>query len=298
MTDAASLKVGVVGLGTMGAPMARHLIAAGHRVTVWNRTRSKEEPLAALGAARAESPAGAAQDADVVLTCVSDDPDLIEVVNGDQGVARTLASGSVLADCSTTSPTLARELAWELGSTGRMIVDAPVSGGSEGAEKGTLTVFVGGSEDAVARALPVLQTFGARITHLGEAGSGQAAKAVNQVVLAGAYAGVAEGVALAERFGLPIDRLLPALSAGAADSWVLRERAQNMVQESYPLGFRTSLHLKDLQIALREATALELPLEVAELVARIEEQLVRAGFGDEDVSNLARHPRRTRRAET
>ncbi len=291
MTDAGTLKVGVVGLGTMGAPMARHLIAAGHQVTVWNRTRAKEEPLAALGAARAGSPAEAADGMDAVLTCVSDDPDLRAVVLGDQGVGQTLPSGAVLVDCSTASPSLARDLAWELAEGGRMFVDAPVSGGSEGAEKGTLTVFVGGSEDSVARAMPVLRTFGARITHLGEAGSGQAAKAVNQVVLAGAYAGVAEGIVLAERFGLPFERLLPALSAGAADSWVLRQRADNMVRGAYPLGFRTSLHLKDVRIALREAAAMDLPLEVASLVAGIEEKLVEAGFGDEDVSNLARHPR-------
>ena len=291
MTDATSLKVGVVGLGTMGAPMARHLIAAGHRVTVWNRTRAKEEPLADPGAPRAESPAAAAEGADAVLTCVSDDPDVRAVVLGDEGAARTLPPGAVLIDCSTASPTLARELAWELGQTGRMFVDAPVSGGSEGAEKGTLTVFVGGAEEAVDRAMPVLSTFGARITHLGEAGAGQAAKAVNQVVLAGVYAGVAEGVVLAERFGLPFERLLPALAAGAADSWVLRQRAGNMVRGRYPLGFRTALHLKDVRIALGEASSMGLPLEVAELVAGIEEKLVDAGYGDEDVSNLARHAR-------
>jgi len=285
------MKVGVVGLGTMGAPMARHLITAGHDVTVWNRTRHREEPLAALGASRAETAAAAAEGADAVLTCVSDDPDLEAVVFGPAGVAATLPAGSVLVDCSTASPSLARDLAERLAVDGRLFADAPVSGGSEGAEKGTLTVFLGGSDEAVALALPVVQTFGARITHLGPAGSGQAAKAVNQVVLAGVYAGVAEGVVLAERFGLPTDALLAALGAGAADSWVLRNRAANMVSGSYPLGFRTSLHLKDVRIALREATTMDLQLDVAQLVAGIEDELVGAGFGDEDVSNLARHVR-------
>jgi 3-hydroxyisobutyrate dehydrogenase len=285
------VKVGVVGLGTMGAPMARHLIEAGHDVTVWNRTRQREERLAALGAARAESPAQAAQGAEAVLTCVSDDPDLKAVVLGPDGVASTLAAGAVLVDCSTASPSLARELAVTLGEQGQLFVDAPVSGGSEGAERGTLTVFVGGSDQAVARAMPVLQAFGSRITHLGAAGSGQAGKAVNQVVIAGVYAGVAEGIVLAERFGLPADSLLEALRAGAADSWVLRNRASNMVNGSYPLGFRTSLHLKDVRIALREAEAMELTLDVAQLVAAAEQQLVTAGFGDEDVSNVARHVR-------
>jgi len=285
------MKVGVVGLGTMGAPMARHLISAGHEVTVWNRTRHREEPLAALGAARAESAATAAAGADAVLTCVSDDPDLEKVVLGADGVASTLPAGAVLVDCSTASPSLARKLAERLAVDGRLFVDAPVSGGSEGAEKGTLTVFLGGSDESVVRAMPVVQAFGARITHLGPAGSGQAAKAVNQVVLAGVYAGVAEGVVLAERFGLPAEALLEALGAGAADSWVLRNRAANMVSGAYPLGFRTSLHLKDVRIALREADALDLPLEVARLVSEVEARLVEAGFGDEDVSNLARHVR-------
>ena len=285
------MKVGVVGLGTMGAPMARHLIEAGHAVTVWNRTRSKEEPLAALGAARAETAAQAAAGADAVLTCVSDDPDLEAVVLGPDGVASTLPVGAVLVDCSTASPTLARKLAAALAEQGRLFVDAPVSGGSEGAERGTLTVFVGGSDEAVARARPVVQAFGSRITHLGPAGSGQAAKAVNQVVLAGAYAGVAEGVVLGEKFGLPAEALLEALGAGAADSWVLRNRGGNMVNSSYPLGFRTSLHLKDIRIALAEAAAMDLPLEVTGLVAGIEDQVIAAGFGDEDVSNLARHVR-------
>jgi 3-hydroxyisobutyrate dehydrogenase len=290
--EGTAMKVAVVGLGTMGAPMARHLIEAGHDVTVWNRTPGRDEPLVELGAHRAGSAAEAAADATAVLTCVSDDPDLEAVVLGPDGVASTLPAGSVLVDSSTASPSLARTLDAELAATGRHFVDAPVSGGSEGAQKGTLTVFLGGTDEAVALAMPVVQAYGSRITHLGPAGAGQAAKAVNQVVLAGVYAGVAEGLVLAERFGLPSAALLEALGAGAADSWVLRNRAGNMVDGSYPLGFRTSLHLKDVRIALREAAALDVPLDVAELVAGIEHRLVEAGFGDEDVSNLARHTRR------
>ncbi len=285
------MRIGVVGLGTMGAPMARHLIKAGHDVTVWNRTRSREEPLADIGATRADSPAAVADGADAVLTCVSDDPDLEAVVQGSDGIASTLPAGAVLVDCSTASPTLARKLAAYLAEDGRLFADAPVSGGSEGAERGTLTVFLGGSDEAVAKAMPVVQAFGARITHLGPAGSGQAAKAVNQVVLAGVYAGVAEGLVLAQRFDLPADALLEALGAGAADSWVLRNRATNMINNTYPLGFRTSLHLKDVRIALREAEPLGITLDVANLVAGVEDKLVEAGYGDEDVSNLARHVR-------
>jgi 3-hydroxyisobutyrate dehydrogenase len=285
------MKVGVVGLGTMGAPMARHLIEAGHSVTVWNRTAAKASPLVEAGAVRGDSPAAVADGADAVLTCVSDDPDLEAVVFGAEGVSSSLPSGAVLVDSSTASPTLARSIASRLAEGGRLFVDAPVSGGSEGAEKGTLTVFLGGSPEAVDRARPIVEAFGSKITHLGPAGSGQAAKAVNQVVLAGAYAGVAEGLVLADRFGLPAEALLEALSGGAANSWVLANRSQNMISSSYPLGFRTSLHLKDVRIALREAASLGLSLEVAALVASIESSLVKAGFGDEDVSNVARHVR-------
>ncbi len=285
------LDVGVIGLGTMGAPMARHLIEAGHRVTVWNRTRSREEPLEAFGASRAASPAVAAEGADVVLTCVSDEPDLRDVVLGPDGIASRLGAGSVLVDCSTVSPTLARELSEHLAGRGRLFVDAPVSGGSEGAQRGALTVFVGGSDAAVEKALPVLRAFGKLITHLGPAGSGQAGKAANQLMLAGVYAGVAEGLVYGLRAGLPMDTLMTALAAGAADSWVLRNRGENMVLGAYPLGFRTSLHLKDVTIGLREASDLGLSLPVAELVAALEERLVAAGFGDEDVSNLARSAR-------
>jgi 3-hydroxyisobutyrate dehydrogenase len=290
------MKVGVVGLGTMGAPMARHLIEAGHEVTVWNRTRAREEPLVARGATSAPSLADVGRAADAVLTCVSDDPDLEAVVlgeggPGEGGLAAGMPAGSVLVDCSTVSPTLARRLAAELESGGRLFVDAPVSGGSEGAERGTLTVFAGGSPEALEAAMPVLEAFGGRITHLGPAGAGQAAKAVNQVIIAGVYASVAEGLVFAERAGLPAPALIEALSAGAADSWVLRNRSANMVASSYPLGFRTSLHLKDLRIALREAESLGVPLDVAALVAGVEDALVTAGFGDEDVSNVARHVR-------
>ena len=284
------MKVGVVGLGTMGAPMARHLVAAGHEVVVWNRTAAKAAPLVALGAVAAASPAAAASAAAAVLTCVSDDPDLEEVVLGPAGIAGALPAGAVLVDCSTGSPSLARRLADAL-APDRHFVDAPVSGGSEGAERGTLTVFAGGSDEAVALAMPVLSAFGSRITHLGPAGSGQAGKAVNQLILAGVYAGVAEGLVYAQAAGLPMDALVEALSAGAADSWVLRNRAGNIASSTYPLGFRTSLHLKDVRIGLREAGSLGLRLDVATLVASIEADVVAAGYGDEDVSNVARHPR-------
>jgi 3-hydroxyisobutyrate dehydrogenase-like beta-hydroxyacid dehydrogenase len=287
------MRVAVVGLGTMGAPMARHLLGAGHEVTVHNRTRERELALAEAGAARAATPAEAAAGAEAVLTCVSDTPDLEQVVFGAGGIAETLPEGGVIVDCSTVSPSATADLASRLEQRGLGLVDAPVSGGSEGAEKGTLTIFVGGRPDHVERARPVLEAFGSRITHLGPSGSGQMAKAVNQVMIAGTYATVGEGIALAQAAGLPLPELLEALSAGAAGSWVLANRAGNMVDDSYPLGFKVSLHRKDVAIALDEARRLGVHLAVSDLVLEEEDELIVEGFGDEDVSALARIAKRS-----
>jgi len=282
------MRIAWIGLGTMGAAMASHLVRAGHDVAVHNRTRSREAPLVALGARGAASPADAAQRAEVVFTCVSDSPDVEHVVLGPTGAIHGMAAGAVLADCSTIAPATSRELAARLVERGLGAVDAPVSGGSEGARRGTLTTFVGGEDEHVARTRPALEAFCRSITHLGPAGAGQAAKAVNQVVIAGTYATMGEALALGAREGLPMDALVAALSAGAAQSWVLENRAGNVISDSFPLGFRTSLHLKDLRIALAEADDLGLPMEVTRLIANWEERLVAAGLGDEDVSNLAR----------
>jgi 3-hydroxyisobutyrate dehydrogenase len=288
------MRVAVIGLGTMGAPMARHLLDAGHELTVHNRTRERELPLAELGAERAGSPAEAARLADAVLTCVSDTPDLEAVLFADDGVVHGLAAGGLVVDCSTVSPSATTGMAARLAEHGIGLVDAPVSGGSEGAENGTLTIFVGGDPEHVQRAGSILEAFGKRITHLGPSGAGQMAKAVNQVMIAGTYATVGEGIALAQAAGLPLPQLLEALSAGAASSWVLANRAQNMVDDSYPLGFKLALHRKDLAIALAEAKRLDLALDVSGLVLSEEDELIGRGHGDEDVSALARLAKGTR----
>jgi 3-hydroxyisobutyrate dehydrogenase-like beta-hydroxyacid dehydrogenase len=285
------MRVAVIGLGTMGAPMARHLLDAGHEVTVHNRTRERELPLAELGAARAGSPREAAAAAEVVLTCVSDSPDLLSVLEGEDGAASGLREGGLVVDCSTVSPAGTAAVAARLAERGIGFVDAPVSGGSEGAERGTLTVFAGGAEADVERARPILDAFSNRITHLGPPGAGQVAKAVNQVMIAGTYASVGEGIALGRAAGLPAEALVQALSAGAAASWVLDNRSANMIADSYPLGFKVNLHRKDLGIALDEAARHGLALAVAQLVAEQEDGLISDGHGDEDVSALARVPR-------
>ena len=285
------MRIAWIGLGTMGSAMAAHLVRAGHGVVVSNRTKGREGPVVEIGAQWADTPAEAAAGATVVFTCVSDSPDVEQVVLGADGVAERMAPGSVLVDCSTISPAMSRELAAALAARGIGAVDAPVSGGSEGAQNGTLTTFVGGEPEHVAIARPALEAFCTTLTHLGPAGAGQAAKAVNQVMIAGTYATLGEALVLGEREGLPMDALVAALSAGAARSWVLENRSDNVIADDYPLGFRLELHLKDLRIALAEAERLGVPMVVTGLIAAQEAALIDAGLGGEDVSNLARLPR-------
>ncbi len=282
------MKIAWIGLGTMGEFMAGHLMDAGHELTVHNRTRDREEALAERGADRAETPAAAARGADLVCICVADSPDVEAVVLGPGGVGEGIKSGAVVLDCSTIAPDTARRVASQLAARDAGAVDAPVSGGSEGARKGQLTAFVGGEDEHVAVARPALEAFCKSITHLGGPGAGQAGKAVNQVLISGTYAALGEGLALGEKEGLPLEALVEALGGGAAGSWILQNRSANVINSTYPLGFRMALHLKDLRIALAEADRLGLPMEVTRLVAEHAQRLVDSGHGDEDSSSLAR----------
>ena len=282
------MKVAFIGMGTMGAPMATRLVEAGFDVTVHNRTREREEGPAAAGAARAASPQEAAAGADVVITMVSDTPDVEAVVLGEEGALHGMKEGSVLIDMSTISPNVTREIAAKLSEKGVEMLDAPVSGGSEGAEKGTLSIMVGGKEEVLERVREVLEPLGQTITFVGPIGSGQVTKAVNQTIIAGTYAAVAEGLAIALAAGVDVEAAHQAVSGGAAGSWVLTNRADNMIRNTYPLGFRTRLHRKDLGIALETARALGVPIPVAAYVEQLETGLVGRGLGDEDVSNIAR----------
>lgn len=286
------MKIAVLGLGTMGAPMAANLIKAGCEVTVHNRTRSREEPLAQLGAARAGSPAAAAAEADVVLSCVSDTPDVEHVLfAGGSGAVHGLRDGGLVIDCSSIAPAATRRFAERFRAKGVGYVDAPVSGGSEGAVRGTLTIMCGGAEDDFARAEPVLQIVGARVTRVGPAGCGQIAKMANQVAISGTFLALAEALTLAYRAGANPERVAAALDGGVAGSWILANRSRKMLNDDYPLGFRTRLHRKDLGIALDAAREFHVPAPVASLVATIEDALIAQGRGDEDMSNLARFVR-------
>ena len=282
------MRIGFIGLGTMGAPMARRLLEAGHDVTVHNRTRQREEPLEALGARRATTPRECARDRELVITMVSDTPDVQAVVLGEEGAVEGMEKGSVLVDMSTISPATTRLIAAALADHGVAMLDAPVSGGSEGAARGTLSIMVGGEGAVLERVRSVLDVLGSTVTHVGPIGSGQVTKAVSQVIIAGTYAAIAEGLALGLAAGIDIEAAHAAVSGGAAGSWGLTNRGPNMIHNHYPLGFRTRLHRKDLGIALASARELGVALPLAAYVEQLETSLVKRGFGDEDVSNIAR----------
>ena len=281
-------RIGFLGLGTMGAAMAANLARAGFSVTAWNRSSDRAPDLADLGVGRAASPGAVAGASDVIVICVSDTPDVEAILFGDDGVAGAARAGQLVIDCSTISPSATRDFAARLAARGVDLVDAPVSGGSEGAQKATLTIFCGGEAPAVERARPILAAMGRTITHVGPSGAGQAVKAVNQVILAGTYLGVAEGIVLAMKAGLDVEQVVEALGGGAAQSWVLTNRSGRMIANDYPLGFKVALHRKDLGIALDLAREMGAQLPVAELAAAFETDLVGNGHADDDMSALAR----------
>jgi 3-hydroxyisobutyrate dehydrogenase len=281
-------RVAFLGLGTMGAAMAANVARAGFPLTVWNRTAGRATELVELRATEAPTAAEAAAAADVVVVCVSDTADVEAVLFEPDGVVAGAAPGTLVIDCSTIAPSGSWRFAERLAEHDLALVDAPVSGGSEGARNATLTIFCGGDAADVERALPVLEAMGRTITHVGPTGAGQAVKAVNQVILAGTYLGVAEGIVLALKAGLDVEQVVEALGGGAAQSWVLANRSGRMIDNDYPLGFKVSLHRKDLGIALALAEQLGAVLPVTALAAQLESGLVAQGHGDDDISALAR----------
>ena len=294
MTDNAKT-VAFLGLGVMGAPMAGHLACAGHRVTGYNRTFARaqdwQDRLSEEGfeVAIAESAAEAAAGKDVVLSCLGNDDDVISVLMGDGGALAAMKDGATFIDHTTVSPALARTLAEECERLGINAVDAPVSGGQAGAESGKLAIMCGGSDAAMAAATPVMRAFAARIVHIGGPGAGQACKAVNQVCIAGTLAGLSEGVRLAKASGVDTDKVLEAISGGAAQSWQMENRWKTMVQGEFDFGFAVDWMRKDLAIALGEAKAEGLSLPVAALVDQFYAQVQAAGGARQDTSALIRH---------
>ena len=278
----------MVGLGAIGLPMAVNLHRAGFALQVHTRSRTAERAADLEGAVSCASPASVAQNVDVLLVCVSDDSAVEEVLFGADGAAASLRKGCVVLDCSTIAPATAIACAERLANAGVHYLDAPVTGGTEGAVAGTLTLLVGGEAEALDRARPLLEVIGSSIHHFGSVGMGQQVKAVNQVLVAGSYAAVAEAMALGQRQQLPMDAVVTALKQGAAGSWALSHRSTAMLEGEYPLGFRLDLHHKDLNIALSSGREVGLEMPVTHLVQQLEAELISRGYGNEDVSTLRR----------
>tara|TARA_B100002051_G_scaffold144724_1_gene137141 strand:- start:733 stop:1548 length:816 start_codon:yes stop_codon:yes gene_type:complete len=266
--------------------MAINLNRAGYRLQVHTRSRQAEQNPGLHGALRCSNPADAARGVDLLMLCVSDDQAVNTVLFGANGAIETLQPGCVVIDCSTITPANSIAAAERLAIGKIDYIDAPLTGGTEGARAGTLTVLVGGQDTVLQRARPVLDVIGGTIHHFGPVGSGQQVKAVNQVLVAGTYAAVAEAMALGQRLNLPMDAVVDALRSGAAGSWALDHRAKAMLNRDYPLGFRLALHHKDLSIALNAARETDLHLPVTQLVQQMEADLMASGHEDQDVSCL------------
>lgn len=280
--------IGFLGLGVMGAPMARNLLAAGHEVIAWNRSPAPLEELVKTGARGADGAAAVAAEADLVISIVSDDAALREVLGGPEGAIAAARPGSLLIDMSTVSPALARELAEEATARGVGFLDAPVSGGDVGARDGTLSIMVGGSAADVERARPIFEVLGSRLTHVGGAGAGQVAKACNQVLVAVIFGGLAEALVLGSKLGVDPAAILDAVGGGMAANRIMEVRRDNFLQHDFAPGFKVDLHHKDLEIALGASGEVDAPLPLTAEVQQMFRQLRAAGHGGEDDSALLR----------
>jgi 3-hydroxyisobutyrate dehydrogenase len=280
------LKAGFIGLGSMGAAMARNVAKAGLLGAVWNRTESKARDLAReLDVTHAVSPVDLTARVDVVLICVSADADVLEVI---RQLLPALKSGKVVVDLSTVS----RETAWEAARSvqgrGADFLDAPVTGGMEGARNGALAIMVGGHPDTLEQVRPILSAMGQQIVHMGETGMGQSAKAVNQILCAGINEAVTEALAFGERLGLDLAKLIQVMAGGAAGNWFLEKRGSTMTRGVFVPGFKLALHQKDLAICLAMARELGVSLPLTEMTRRHYRKLMEAGHGEEDISALYR----------
>ena len=282
--------IAFIGLGVMGAPMAGHLVAAGHRVAVYNRTRATAEDWAAAhdGARIADTPAEAAEGARIVIACVGNDDDVEAVTLGPDGAFAAMGEGALFVDHTTVSAAMARRLAEEAEARGFAAIDAPVSGGQAGAENGALAIMCGGAESHVERARPVMECYGRRIVHVGEAGAGQTAKMANQMCIAGTLAGLAEAIRLVQAAGLDDVAVLDAISGGAAQSWQMENRWATMVAGEFDHGFAIDWMRKDLGYALAEARRLGLSAPVTALVDQFYADVQAMGGARQDTSALIR----------
>ena len=281
------MRISFVGLGVMGYPMAGYLANNKHDVTIYNRTASKAESWCAeYQGVAAATPAAAAQSAEIVFVCVGNDDDVREVVLGDDGILAAISDGALIVDHTTASADIAREIHTLAAEKNVGFLDAPLSGGQAGAENGQLTIMVGGDEDSFARAESVMESYAKAITLIGPAGSGQLAKMVNQICIAGVVQGVAEGLSFAKKAGLDPALVISAISKGAAQSWQMENRWQTMIDEQFDFGFAVDWMRKDLKIALDEAQRNGASLEMTALVDKFYEEVQALGGSRWDTSSL------------
>ncbi|KXA88722.1 6-phosphogluconate dehydrogenase [candidate division MSBL1 archaeon SCGC-AAA259A05] len=279
-------KIGFIGLGTMGKPMAKNLYEEFGELIVWNRTESKADELRNMGAEWGVSPKEVAEKTDVIITIVRDTEAVKDVVIRESGVIEGIDKGSILIDMSTISPQETREIAEKVREKGADMLDAPVSGGDIGAEEGTLSIMAGGSEETFEECKPILEVLGEEINYLGESGMGQTAKLCNQVVCGLNILATCEGIMLGQEAGLDIDKLLEAITGGAAGSWMLRNLGPKMAEKDYEPGFKVNLQQKDLKMSLDHAEELDLPLPGTGLVSKLFRSVQAHEEGEEGTQSL------------
>ena len=283
------MKTGIIGLGAMGGPMAGNLCRAGHLEMVWNRSIARAQQLASeLGVAVADSPATLAKQCELIILSVSADMDVLEII---EAIKPGLSAGKVVLDTSTVSRETAKQAAVLLEQSGVDFLDAPVSGGIEGARQGTLAMMVGGDDAVLDKIRPVLDSIAGRVAHMGPVGAGQSTKAVNQVMAAGINQAVTEALAFAQALDLPMDKVIEVVGSGAAGNWFLDHRGASMTEGKFEPGFRVALHHKDLAICRQMAEQFDVALPVIEMTLIHYRRLMAAGFGDEDISALFREKR-------
>jgi 3-hydroxyisobutyrate dehydrogenase len=274
-------KIGFIGLGIMGRGMAANLLKGGFEVCVWNRTASRMTPLVEAGATAGANPADVASKSDIIITCVSDTPDVKAVILGDNGVIHGAKAGSLVIDMSTISPQVTVEIAEKLAQKNVSMLDAPISGGSEGAERGTLSIMVGGDAAQVERAMPAFQAMGKAITHVGGQGAGQKVKLVNQILVVGNMLAVGEALLFAQAGDLDLEKTLEAVVAGAAGSWMLSNRGPQVINRDWRPGFMIDLQQKDVRLALQAADEMGVPLMGTSLIFNLYRTLQARGLGAE-----------------
>jgi 2-hydroxy-3-oxopropionate reductase len=277
-------KVGFIGLGIMGKPMAENLIEAGYDLVAYNRTREKAEGLE--GVTVAQSPKEVAENSDIVITMLPDSPQVEEVLAGEDGVFEGIGGGGLIVDMSTISPVVTEELAEKARERDASMLDAPVSGGDVGAIEGTLAIMVGGSEEDFERALPLFEVMGAAVTHVGPTGAGQVVKAANQIVVALTIEAVSEALVLGSKGGVAPEKILDVLGGGLAGNKVMEAKREKLLEHSFDPGFRIELHHKDLGIALAAGREYGVTLPVTAAVDQMLETLKMKGRGDRDHSAL------------